>query len=461
MFQGAYECYKNVCCACAAVHNGLVQKVSVPPSAGREERNPPSMSDVVDRFIKYCAVPSQSNPLTADRVPSTESQFDIAKVIADDLRELGAEDVVVTENAYVTAHWPASKGCEDLPTLGFCCHIDTAWQSYGDPVHPQIKRYEGGKLTIGTGRDGKEVFISPETNACLERMVGWDLVTADGTSLLGGDDKAGDAMVVSLLARLKDDPSLPHPRLAVSFVPDEEIGHGAALLDLDEFGATFGYTIDGGPLGEFCYETFNAAEAKVRAKGLSVHTGTAKGIMVNACEAIMKFHALVPPQERPEYTENYDGFYYLERIQGDCEEALADYIIRDHDQAKVEARKETMRKAVDFVNQTFGQEVLTIEIHDQYHNLADVVTKPEYSHLIENARAAYAKIGQEMTCIPMRGGTDGSQLSFRGFACGNLSACYYNAHGVREFVPVPELEAMVDMLQELVALYAKPQVSAG
>ena len=175
----------------------------------------------------------------------------------------------------------------------------------------------------------------------------------------------------------------------------------------------------------------------------------------------MKFHALVPPQERPEYTENYDGFYYLERIQGDCEEALADYIIRDHDQAKVEARKETMRKAVDFVNQTFGQEVLTIEIHDQYHNLADVVTKPEYSHLIENARAAYAKIGQEMTCIPMRGGTDGSQLSFRGFACGNLSACYYNAHGVREFVPVPELEAMVDMLQELVALYAKPQVSAG
>ncbi len=410
--------------------------------------------------MRYCAVASQSDPLSADVVPSTLCQFDIARMVADDLRELGAEDVSVSENAYVIAHWPASEGCEDLPTLGFCCHIDTAWQTYGDVVRPQIKRYEGGRMTIGVGRDGKEVYVSPESNECLERMVGWDLVCSDGTSLLGGDDKAGVALVVSLLARLKENPSLPHPRLAVSFVPDEEIGHGAALLDIDEFGASFGYTIDGGPLGECSYETFNAAEAKVRAKGLSVHTGTAKGTMINASEAIFKFHALVPPQERPEFTEGYDGFYYLERIEGNCEEALADYIIRDHDAAKVEARKETMRRAVEFVNQTYGQEVLTIEIRDQYRNLADVVTKPEYRHLIDNAREAFASVGTEMECVPMRGGTDGSQLSFRGVACANLSACYYNAHGVREFVPVPELEAMLDMLQELVALYARPQGAA-
>lgn len=415
------------------------------------------MSDVVDRFIRYCEVASQSDPLTADKVPSTASQFDMAEVMAADLRELGAEDVRVDEHAYVTAHWPASEGCEDLPTLGFCCHIDTAWQSYGDPVHPQIVRYEGGKLTIGTGRDGREVWVSPETNKHLEKMVGWDLVTTDGTSLLGGDDKAGDAMCLSLLKRLKDDPSLPHPRLAFAFVPDEEIGHGAALLDLDEFGAAYGYTIDGGPLGEICYETFNAAEACVRAKGMSVHTGTAKGIMINASEAIMRFHQLIPPAERPEFTEGYDGFYYLERMQGDCEEAMADYIIRDHDQAKADARKELMRAAVKLVNQQFGSEVLSIEIHDQYHNLADVVTLPQNAHLIENARKAYAAIGKEMIPIPMRGGTDGSQLSFRGFPCANLSACYYNAHGVREFVPVPELEAMVDMLVALVALYAVPQ----
>ncbi len=415
------------------------------------------MSDVVDRFIKYCKVASQSNPLTADTVPSTKCQFDMARVIVEDLEELGAEDVRMDDHAYVTAHWPASEGCEDLPTLGFCCHIDTAWQSYGDPVHPQIKRYEGGKLTIGTGRDGREVWVSPETNRHLEHMVGWDLITSDGTSLLGGDDKAGDAMCLSLMKRLKDDPSLPHPRLAFSFVPDEEIGHGAALLDLDEFGARFGYTIDGGPLGEFCYETFNAAEACVRATGISVHTGTAKGVMINASEAIMRFHQLIPASERPEFTEGYDGFYYLERMEGNCEAALADYIIRDHDQTKVESRKQLMRTAVDLVNQQFGSEVLSIDIHDQYHNLADIVTLPENAHLIENARKAYASIGQEMTCIPMRGGTDGSQLSFRGFACANLSACYYNAHGVREFVPVPELEAMVDMLVDLVARYAVPQ----
>ena len=415
------------------------------------------MSDVVDRFITYCKVASQSNPLTADKVPSTPSQFDMDQVIAADLKELGAQDVTVDEHAYLTAHWPASPEAQELPALGLCCHLDTAWQSYGNPVHPQIMHYEGGKLVIGTDRDGKEVYISPQTNAHLANMVGWDLITTDGTSLLGGDDKAGIAMIVSLLARLKDNPLLPHPRIAIAFVPDEEIGHGAALLDLKKFGASFGYTIDGGPLGEFCYETFNAAEVNVRAKGLSVHTGTAKGVMINASEALMKFHQMIPAQERPEYTEGYDGFYYLERMSGDCEQALADYIIRDHDQALVEKRKKTMYEAAAFMNLQYGQDVITVEAHDQYHNLADVVTKPEYKHLIDNARSAYAHINTEMTCIPMRGGTDGSQLSFRGFACANLSACYYNAHGVREFVPVPELEAMVDMLQELVALYAKPQ----
>ena len=399
-------------------------------------------------------MPSQSNPLTADKVPSTPEQFDIAKVIADDLRELGAEDVEVDEHAYVTAHWPASAGSEDKPCLGFCCHIDTAWQSFGNPVHPEVKHYEGGKLVIGKDRSGREVAVSPETNPRLSQMVGYDIVTTDGTSLLGGDDKTGDAAVVSLLARLKADPTLPHPRLAVSFVPDEEIGHGAALLDLKKFGADFGYTIDGGPLGEFCYETFNAAEAKVRARGLSCHTGTAKGMMINASEAIMRFHQLLPAAERPEYTEGYDGFYYLERMSGDCETASADYIIRDHDQAQVERRKDLMRRAVEMVNEQIGDDVLTIQIDDQYHNLADVVTLPENAHLIENARKAYEAIGCKMECIPMRGGTDGSQLSFRGVPCANLSGCYYNAHGVREFVPVPELEALVDILEHLVALYA-------
>lgn len=415
------------------------------------------MSDVVDRFVRYCEVASQSDPLSAEQVPSTACQFAIAEVIAADLRALGAEDVVVDEHAYVTAHWPASEGAEGLPTLGFCCHLDTAWQSWGDPVRPLVRRYEGGAFVIGRDREGREVVVSPDTNPELAGLVGTELVTADGTSLLGGDDKAGVALCVALLARLAADPGIPHPRLALAFVPDEEIGHGAALLDLGAFGAAFGYTIDGGPLGEFCYETFNAAEACVRARGLSVHTGTAKGTLVNASEAIMRLHQLLPPAERPEFTEGYDGFYYLERMEGTCEEASADYIIRDHDQAIVERRKALLRDAAALVNAQYGSDVLSVEIHDQYHNLADVVGRPEHAHLVENARAAYASVGQEMTCIPMRGGTDGSQLSFRGFPCANLSACYYNAHGVREFVPVRELETMLDVLQDLVGRYARPQ----
>ena len=394
------------------------------------------MSDVLERFVRYCEVPSQSNPQTADHVPSTQSQFKIAEVVAEDLRALGAEDVSVDEHAYVTCHWPASAGAEELPTLGFCCHLDTAWQSWGDPVRPRVVLYEGGELAIGAGRDGRPVTLSPDVNPELERMVGGELVVTDGTSLLGGDDKAGVAECVALLARLRENPELPHPRLALAFVPDEEIGHGAALLDLEAFGADFGYTIDGGPLGEFCYETFNAAEAELTAHGVSVHTGTAKGKMVNASEAIMRFHHLLPAAERPEFTEGYDGFFYLERMEGSCEEASAAYIIRDHDQAQVERRKDLMRAAAALVNAQMGEGTLELAIHDQYHNLADVVCRPENAHLIDNARAAYAACGVEMTCVPMRGGTDGSQLSFRGFPCANLSAGYYNAHGVREFVRV-------------------------
>lgn len=416
-----------------------------------------SMSDVVDRLVRYCAVSSPSNALTSENVPSTPYQFDMARVVKAELEALGALDVQMDEHSYVTAHWPASEGCEELPCLALLCHVDTVWQTCNAPVRPLVRRYEGGDFTIGVGNDGREVRLSPATNPELSHMVGWDLVTADGTTLLGGDDKAGIALCLSLLQRLAEDPELPHPRLALGFAPDEEIGHGACLLDLEQFGATWGYTLDGGPLGELCYETFNAAEANIRAFGISVHTGNAKGLMVNAAEAIMRFHQLLPAQERPEFTEGREGFFYLERMEGSCEEARADYIIRDHDQAKVEARKDLMRRAVQLVNLQFGHEVLSIDIHDQYHNLADIICLPENAHLIDNARKAYAAVGIDMTCVPMRGGTDGSQLSFRGLPCANLAACYHNAHGVREFVPVPELEQMLEVLVALVALYAHKQ----
>ena len=412
------------------------------------------MSDVLDRFLKYCAVPSQSNPLTATNVPSTPAQFDMAQVLEQELLELGADNVVVNDTCYVCASWPASQGCEDLPCLGLCAHLDTAWQANGSPVHPRVVHYEGGNLVMGEV-DGVSVFTTPEDNPALDHMVGWDIVCTDGTSLLGGDDKAGVAAIMSLLKRLKDDPTIAHPRLAIAFVPDEEIGHGASLLDLDAWGATWGYTVDGGPIGEFCYECFNAAEITLHAKGFSVHTGTAKGLMINAAESLMKVNALLPAQDRPEFTQDYEGFYYLERMEGGCEEATTAYIIRDHDAAQFAHRKQLIVDAIAYVNAQYGSEVITYEMHDQYLNMAEVVK--DHKHLVDNARRAYVAQGIDMKIIPMRGGTDGAQLSYRGLPCPNLSACYYNAHGVKEFVPVPELEAMVDVLESLVGLYSTEQ----
>lgn len=412
------------------------------------------MSDVVDRLIRYCKIPSQSNPLTADHVPSTPQQFDIAQVLTDDLRELGAADVTVDEHAYVTAHWPASAGCEDLPCLGLCGHIDTAWQTYGDPVHPRLIHYEDGPIDLGEV-NGELIQITPEENPVLLTMKGWDIVCTDGTSLLGSDDKGGDAIIVSMLKRLADDPTIAHPRLSIAFVPDEEIGHGAALLDLDAWGAAWGYTLDAGPAGVICYENFNAAEVLVNAHGFSVHTGAAKGLMINASEAIMRFHQFLPAEQRPEFTEGYEGFYYLERMEGGCETASAAYIIRDHDNDLFEARKQLMRDACKLVNDQFGAGTLELEIYDQYANMRNVVE--HHMHLVENAHVAYAAHGIEMHEIAMRGGTDGAQLSFRGLPCPNISACHYNAHSVKEFVPVPDLETMVDVLQSLVTLYAVPQ----
>lgn len=413
------------------------------------------MNYVLDRFLAYCKIPSQSDPSRASRVPSTPSQHKVSELVAQDLRELGAEQVSCDEHAYVTASWPASPGKEELPALCLCAHVDTAWQANGDKVSPRVEHYEGGKLVMGV-LDGREVFTDPHDNPELADLVGQDIVVTDGSSLLGGDAKAGIAEILALLKRLKEQPELPHPRLAIAIVPDEEIGHGARLLDLESFGARWGYTLDGGPLGEFSHECFYACDAFVRSRGFSVHTGTAKNLMVNASELIYRFHSLLPPQARPEYTEGYEGFYYLSELEGNCEVAHANYIIRDHSLKKFEAKKRLMQKAVDYINQSLGADYLSLTFEETYRNMSEVILK--HPHLIHNARAAYAACGIEMKTIPMRGGTDGSQLCFRGLPCPNLSSGYHNAHGPKEFVPVLELEKMVDVLEKLVACYAKPQV---
>ena len=410
-----------------------------------------STSDVLERFLRYVQVDTQSADEHCDQVPSTAIQFDLANMLADELRALGAQDVAVTEHAYVTAHIPASAGSEDKPRLGLISHLDTTEQVPGFGVKPHVVSYGGGDLVCGIV-DGEPVAIGPEKVPALLELEGHEIVCTDGTTLLGADDKAGIAEIMALVARIAEDPSLPHPPLGICFCPDEEIGHGAELLDIDGFGCTYAYTVDGGPIGELEWECFNAAEAVVGFQGFSIHPGDSKNRMVNAGELFHRFHGLLPAVQRPEYTEGYEGFYYLEGVVASVEHATARYIIRDHDARKFQDKIDLLLKAADFVNAEQGQERVTVEIKQQYRNMAEIVA--DYPELIDVAKDAFAAAGVEPNVIPIRGGTDGAQLSFRGLPCPNLSTGAYCCHGVNEFIPVDSLERMVDVLEELVKRFA-------
>ena len=409
------------------------------------------MSDVLERFLWYVQVDTQSADEHCDQVPSTAIQFDLANMLAEELRELGANDVVVADHAYVTAWIPASKGAESRPRLGLIAHLDTTEQAPGFGVKPHVLTYEGGDLVCGAV-DGAPVSIAPELLPSLNDLVGEDLVCTDGTTLLGADDKAGVAEIMATAALLLQNPELPHPEIGICFCPDEEIGHGAELLDIDAFGCTYAYTVDGGPLGELEWECFNAAEAVVGFQGFSIHPGDSKNRMVNAGELFHRFHSLLPAAQRPEYTEGYEGFYYLEGVSATVEHATARYIIRDHDARKFQAKIDHLLSAAAFVNEEQGRERVTVEIKQQYRNMAEVVAG--YPELIDEAKSAFADAGVEANVIPIRGGTDGAQLSFRGLPCPNLSTGAYCCHGVNEFIPVRSLETMVEVLKSLVARFA-------
>ncbi|OUO19043.1 peptidase T [Collinsella sp. An307] len=408
-------------------------------------------SDVLARFMRYVRIDTTSSDEHADRVPSTDKQFDLARVLADELTELGCEGVHVTDNAYVIAHVPASAGAEERPALGLIAHLDTTEVVSGTNVNPHIVHYEGGPLICGEGAEGP-VSIAPDKLPALDALVGEDLVVTDGTTLLGADDKAGVAEIMALVARLAAHPELAHPRLGICFCPDEEIGHGAELLDIEGFGCTYAYTVDGGPIGELEWECFNAAEATVRFRGYSIHPGDAKDKMVNAGNLFARFHALLPKHARPEHTEGYEGFIHLEGVSATCEHATARYIVRDHDAAKFDAKSALIERAAAFVNAELGSDRVTVEIKQQYRNMAEIVA--DYPELIELAKEAFTAAGVEPHVLPIRGGTDGAQLSFRGLPCPNLSTGGYCCHGVNEFIPVSSLEKMVDVLEALVARFA-------
>ena len=410
------------------------------------------MSDVLERFMRYVQVDSQSDPDNMDVTPSTPRQHEMARYLGDELREIGCVDVAVDEHAYVTGTLPASAGAEKCPALLLCAHIDSSPDAPAAGVRPHVVRYEGGPLVAGVV-DGEPVQTTPDQVPDLAQFVGQDIVCSDGTTLLSADDKAGVAEICALLARLVANPELPHPKIVAAFVPDEEIGHGAELLDLEALGARWGYTVDGEALGEFNYECFSACEATVRVRGVMVHPGSAKDVMVNAITVASEFQQLVPAFERPEHTEGREGFYHPTDIEGTASDVTLSYILRDFDAADFDARKETFRRIASFLNDRYGEGTVEVSFREQYRNMAEKFGDAE-KRLVDYALESNREVGIEPVLVPARGGTDGAQLTFRGLPCPNIATGGYNAHSVREFVPVRSLELTVDLLERLVAKFA-------
>ena len=393
-----------------------------------------------ERLIRYARIHTTSDE-NADTTPSTARQFDLSQLLAREMTAMGFRDVMVDEHAYTYGVIPSSEGCGDWPSVGLIAHLDTAPDFSGEGVNPQlVSDYDGKDLPIGSR------VLSPEQFPDLKAVIGHTLITTDGNTLLGADDKAGIAEILTACEEIMKE-NLPHGKIAVCFVPDEEIGHGAALLSLERLGAAFAYTVDGGNPAEINYETFNAAEAVVDFQGVNVHPGEAKGIMRNASLLAMEFDALLPAGERPEHTEGYEGFFHLTQMRGDVEKAQLHYIIRDHDAERFEARKQKMAENVRCLNVKYGEGAAALLIRDQYRNMAEILeTHPE---IIRRAEAAVRTAGLQPRCVPVRGGTDGAQLSFRGLPCPNLGTGGAAFHGPYEHISVQNMDLCVRILKNL------------
>ena len=400
------------------------------------------------RLLQYVQVHTTSDPTTGTH-PSTQRQFDLARMLADELRALGVADADVDEHCYVYGHLPATPGCEGRPALGLIAHMDTAPDASGEKVQPVLhENYDGRDVTLpGTGAVMKAADFP-----FLASMKGETLITTDGTTLLGADDKAGVAEIITAVETLIQD-GLPHGLICIAFTPDEEIGEGASLFDLERFGADFGYTVDGGDVGGIEYENFNAASATVTVHGLSVHTGSAKGTMVNAANVAMEYHLSLPRMARPETTEGREGFYHLCQMTGDVTEAKLGYILRDHDAAKLEYKKDNMRQAADYFNGKYGPGTVTVELKDGYRNMIEKI-RPHF-HLVETARTAIQMAGLVPEEVPVRGGTDGAVLSWQGLPCPNLGTGGFNFHGVLECITAERMDKATQVVLNIIALYAK------
>ena len=404
--------------------------------------------NLTDRFLKYVKFDTQSDELT-NRTPSTPGQYKFAQALEKELHELGLEDISLDENGYLMATLPANTDRE-VPTVGFIAHLDTSPDLSGHNVNPRIvNAYDGGDITLNADND---VVLSPSEFPELLHYVGQDLIVTDGTTLLGADDKAGIAEIISAVEYLKAHPEIEHGKIRIAFNPDEEIGQGAHKFDVDRFGADWAYTMDGGEVGELEYENFNAAVANVTFKGRNVHPGYAKHKMVNSIRIANQFILMLPRWETPEHTEGYEGFYHLVKIEGDVEKTTLTYIIRDHDRDRFERRKRELEHLTRKTNNEFPG-CATIEIRDQYFNMREKIEP--VMHIITIAEKAMELAGVKPKVQPIRGGTDGAQLSFKGLPCPNIFAGGLNFHGRYEFVPIPSMEKAEKTIVEIARLVAQ------
>ncbi len=413
------------------------------------------MSELIERFLRYVKIDTQSSE-TSGLSPSTAKQHDLAKLLYDELNELGLKDVFYDkEHCYVYGTIPANNK-DIIPEgkrgvrIGFISHMDTSPEVTGTNVKPRIvENYDGGDIILN---ENGPVVLSPKDFPDLKRHVGDGIIVTDGTTLLGADDKAGVAEIMTFAARLMRDDTIRHGDIRIGFTPDEEIGEGPKFFDIERFGADFAYTVDGGRLGELEYENFNAAEAQVIINGRSVHPGSAKNQMINATLIAYEFQSMLPAVQNPMYTEKREGFYHLNQMRGTVEKAVMHYILRDHDRELFEQKKEMMKKITDFLNEKYGRGTVELLMADVYYNMIEKI-RP-HMHLVDNAREAFKSIGVEAVEDPIRGGTDGAQLSFKGLPCPNLSTGGYNYHGRYEYAVISEMEKSEEVLEKIAEIYA-------
>ncbi len=406
-------------------------------------------TELIDRFISYVTIDTQSDP-ESNNTPSTEKQWDLAKKLSEELKEMGMTNVSIDDNAYVMAHLPSNVS-HKVPVIGFVSHFDTSPDFSGTNVKPQlVENYDGKDILLNKE---KNIVLSPDYFEDLLQYKGQTLITTDGTTLLGADDKAGITEIMTAVKYLIDHPEIKHGEIRVCFTPDEEIGRGAHKFDVKKFGAEWAYTLDGSQIGELEFENFNAAQAVVTVHGKSVHPGYAKDKMINSIYIAQDFINSLPRLETPEHTEGRQGFFHLSNIKGNVEETKLEYIIRDHDRKHFEARKEMMQDLAQEISDQYHSNCISLEIKDQYFNMREKV-EPVF-HIVDLAEEAMKEVGVKPLIKPIRGGTDGSQLSYMGLPCPNIFAGGHNFHGKYEYVPVESMQKATEVIVKIAELTAK------